>query len=194
MLRCACSPELRSSSPFFQRSTSGITLIELMVAMTVFLMLGGALVMFLNTGIRTWRVGEARREAFERAQAILETLADDLSSTFPDPSHGTHGEVDVIFLSDYDDQGRQRLRFVRTLAGEMRHPITQDAGSLTGGLGEYDYMDDALEVKQCTTHLCIMVGVCVAEVGYKGVNNHERIRLFFKSFSNELDFIVRALL
>ncbi|MCA8962407.1 MAG: prepilin-type N-terminal cleavage/methylation domain-containing protein [Planctomycetes bacterium] len=126
---------------------SGMTLIELLVAMTVFVLLGGALVMFLRVGIDTWRVGELRREAFERAQSILDQLESDLSATFPDPSHGAGGHVDVRFISDYDGNYRQRLRFVRALEGEMRHPITQTAGAWTGGLGEYDYINDSIEME-----------------------------------------------
>ena len=78
-------------------SVGGLTLIELMVAMTIFLLLGGGLVMFLRVGIDTWRVGETRREAFERAGAILETLADDLRCTFSDPSHGAGNVVDLSY-------------------------------------------------------------------------------------------------
>ncbi len=123
----------------------GMTLIELMVAMSIFLVLGAGLVMFLRVGIQTWRVGERRREVYERGQAILDQMAGDFSCTFSDPSHGAGDVVDVVFLSDYDQSGRQRLRFVRTLAGEMRHPITQRAGELTGARMDYDYIDDAIE-------------------------------------------------
>lgn len=127
---------------------SGLTLIEMLVALSIFLFLGGALVIFLRVGIDTWRVGEVRREAYERAGAIVDQIADDLACTFSDPSKGTGGVVDVLMLSDYDENGRQRLRFVRSLAGEMRHPITQRAGELTGGQFDYDYVDDARESAQ----------------------------------------------
>lgn len=122
-----------------------MTLIELLVALSVFLVLGSTLVLFLRTGIDTWRVGEIRRESFERGQAILDQLADDLRALHPDPYHGDGGEVDVLLLSDYDANGRQRLRFVRSLAGETRHPITREAGSLTGGFAEYDFENDSFE-------------------------------------------------
>ncbi|MEM7165479.1 MAG: hypothetical protein AAF581_08445 [Planctomycetota bacterium] len=124
-----------------------MTLIELLVATGIFLFLGSALIMFLNVGINMWRVGEIRREAYERAQAIVDTIASDLTSTFPDPSQGTKGQVDVVLLSDHDANGRQRLRFVRTLAGEMRHPVTQHAGSLTGAYFDYDYDADAEQLE-----------------------------------------------
>lgn len=127
------------------KRSQGLTLIELLIATSIFLMLGGSLILFLRVGIDTWRVGEIRREAYERAQAIIDEIASDLSCTFSDPSKGTGGIVDVLFVSDYDPNGRQRMRFVRSLAGEMRHPITQKAGALTGGQFDYDYVDDAQE-------------------------------------------------
>ncbi|MFN0057173.1 MAG: type II secretion system protein J [Planctomycetota bacterium] len=130
------------------KTQRGMTLIELIVAMSIFVTLGGALVMFLRVGVETWRVGEMRREAYERSQAILDALTDDLASAFSDPEHGAEGQVDVRFFADTDHAGRQRLRFVRTLAGEMRHPITQQAGSLTGGQFDYDYINDAMEMEQ----------------------------------------------
>lgn len=123
----------------------GLTLIELLVALSVFMILGTSLVVFLRTGIDTWRVGEMRRESFERGQAILDTIEDDLRALHPDPYHGDGGRVDVALLSDYDANGRQRLRFVRSLAGETRHPITREAGSLTGGFADYDFENDGFE-------------------------------------------------
>ncbi len=127
------------------RTERGMTLIELLVALSVFLVLGSSLVLFLRVGIDTWRVGEMRREAYERGAGILDQMEDDLRSLHPDAYHGDHGEVDVLLLSDYDQNGRQRLRFVRSLAGETRHPITRLAGSKTGGFADYDYVNDAQE-------------------------------------------------
>ncbi|MEM7260704.1 MAG: type II secretion system protein [Planctomycetota bacterium] len=126
----------------------GMTLIELLVAMAVFIVLGSTLVMFLRVGINTWRVGEIRREAFERSSAILDQIEADISATYSDPSNGYEGKVDVIFLSDYDENGRQRVRFVRSLGGEMRHQITQTAGAWTGGIGEYDFIEDKVEMEE----------------------------------------------
>ena len=45
-----------------------------------------------------------------------------------------------------DPEGRRfALDLIRSLAGEMRHPITRNAGTLTGALNDYDYIDDSYE-------------------------------------------------
>ncbi len=126
----------------------GMTLTELLVATTIFVILGGALVTFLRLGLNTYRVGRLRQEAFERSQSILNQIESDLACTFADPSHGRGGRVDVMFLSGYDHHNRQYLKFVRTLAGEMRHPITQTAGSFTGGQFDIDYVNDKVEMSE----------------------------------------------
>lgn len=124
----------------------GLTLVELLVALSIFVILGASLVVFLRDGMATWRVGEIRRESYERAGSILDQISDDLHSTYTDPDPGDDLQpVEVMFLSDFDDAGRQRLRFIRTLSGEIRHPITREAGALTGGLADYDFNNDALE-------------------------------------------------
>ena len=69
----------------------GMTLIEILVALGIFVMLGSGLVMFLRDGISTWQVGESRREAIERAEAILEPMCADLRSLFTQPDPGPGG-------------------------------------------------------------------------------------------------------
>ena len=58
---------------------SGLTLIEILVALGVFMLLGSSLVMFLRDGMSTWQIGESRREAYERAGAIMDLIGDDLN-------------------------------------------------------------------------------------------------------------------
>ena len=125
-----------------------MTLLELLVAMAVFVLLGSSLVMFLRVGIDTWRVGEVRRETFERGSAFLDQLENDLRSLHSNAYHGKQNRVDVLMLSDYDDNGRQRLRFVRSLAGETRHPISRDAGSYSGAKMDLDHENDAFEAER----------------------------------------------
>ncbi len=126
----------------------GLTLIEILVALGIFVMLGSGLVMFLRDGISTWQIGESRREAIERAEAILEPMCADLRSLFtqPDPGPGG-GYVDVLLLCDRDHHRRSRLRMVSVLDEETRNPISRIAGSLTGGLADIDYRNDSMEAR-----------------------------------------------
>ncbi|MGE4601723.1 MAG: type II secretion system protein [Planctomycetota bacterium] len=126
----------------------GMTLIEILVALGIFVMLGSSLVMFLRDGISTWQIGEARREGYERAGAILDPISEDIRSLFSrsDPGPGG-GLVEVLFLCDRDSFGRSRLRLVRALDDETRNPVSRIAGSLTGGLADIDYRNDAMEAR-----------------------------------------------
>lgn len=126
----------------------GLTLIEILVALGIFIMLGSSLVMFLRDGISTWRIGEVRREGYERAEAILNPICDDIRAVFSDSDPGPGGGlVEVLFLCDRDSFQRPRLRLVRALDDETRNPVSRIAGSLTGGLADIDYRNDAMEAR-----------------------------------------------
>ena len=61
----------------------GLTLIELMVAISILSILGWALVQLLSSGMTTWRSGEMRRGAYERAQFIFGRVGRDLATLYP---------------------------------------------------------------------------------------------------------------
>ena len=125
-----------------------MTLIEILVALGIFVMLGSSLVMFLRDGISTWQIGEARREGYERAGAILDPISEDIRSLFSQSNPGPGGGlVEVLFLCDRDSFGRSRLRLVRALDDETRNPVSRIAGSLTGGMADIDYRNDAMEAR-----------------------------------------------
>lgn len=122
---------------------SGFTLLELLVATGILVILGSALVVVLRGGITTWRRGEARRESYEVAQAILGQLSDDLLCATVDPATSLGGkQVEVVFLGDSDEDDRSRVALVRTLRGESENAITGHAGSAVGGDARIDYRDD----------------------------------------------------
>lgn len=130
------------------RKEQGLTLIEILVALGIFVMLGSSLVMFLRDGISTWRIGETRREGYERAEAILGPICDDIRAVFSDSNPGPGGGlVEVALLCDRDSFKRPRLRLVRALDDETRNPVSRIAGSLTGGLADIDYRNDAMEAR-----------------------------------------------
>lgn len=125
-----------------------MTLVELMVAMAVFVVLGSSLILFLRVGIDTYRIGETRREAYERSAAILDQLESDLKNVFSDPSRGYQGRVDVMFVCNRDERGQQVLRFVSTLSDEMQNPVTRTAGTFAGGRERYDYFQDVEQMER----------------------------------------------
>ena len=88
------------------------TLMELLVAMAVFTLLGMGATAFLLMGLKAWRVAESRRDAAERAELVFRCLRADLACLFAD-SQSAPGRA--ILFSDYDKAGRQRLYFTRSL-------------------------------------------------------------------------------
>ncbi|MEZ0230906.1 MAG: type II secretion system protein J, partial [Planctomycetota bacterium] len=125
------------------RRRRGFTLLELLVATSVLVVLGSALVVILRGGITTWRRGEARRESFEVAQAILAQLSDDLMNATVDPETSLGAQnAEIVFLGDADEDDRARMALVRTLRGESESAITGHAGSSLNADARIDYRDD----------------------------------------------------
>ena len=67
------------------RTCRGFTLVEIMVAMGVFVILGTALVGLMSAAMETWRRGEAGRQANEKLQTLKRQIADDLAAAVLDP-------------------------------------------------------------------------------------------------------------
>ena len=128
-----------------------VTLLELLVAMGILLALGTSLMLVLRGGLATWRRGEARRETFDAAQAVLRQLREDLRNAIPPHAHpltGT-GEVEARLLADLDpDSGLFRLFLVRAIKAESEHPVTGLAGGAIGADGVLDYRGDLEEARE----------------------------------------------
>jgi Prokaryotic N-terminal methylation motif len=137
------------TSPLRRRARGGFSLIELLVAMGIFIALGTSLVLILRGGMQTWRKSEARRETFEAAQGVMRQLQEDMGSMvapYDTPIPGM--PVDVRFLCDDDpDTGFQRLFLVRSIKGESQSTITGLAGSAIGAQGVLDYRGDLDEAR-----------------------------------------------
>jgi type II secretory pathway pseudopilin PulG len=151
------------------RRRGGFTILELLVATSVMVILGGAVVVVLRGGVRTWRRGETRRESFEVVQAVLAQLSDDLQCATIDPesSHGGR-TVDHLFVGDLDDDARSRLALVRTIRGESENTITGHAGSSIGADARIDYHDDmkkALDKRLRATGGLMEVAWCMGKPG-----------------------------
>ena len=76
----AARPPARPASPGDPDGVRapGFTLLELLVAMTILVMLGGALVTILRQGIITWHTAEKRGAIYDRARLVLDGMAEDL--------------------------------------------------------------------------------------------------------------------
>jgi prepilin-type N-terminal cleavage/methylation domain-containing protein len=120
----------------------GMTLLEIMIAMAIFSILGMTLALFLRQGLSAWRTGEARRGAYEEAQSLLRRLREDLRSTFTTVPVVPGEPARARFLCDIDEEGRQRLAFVRTIPAESRHPLAALAGNAIGADQDLDGRND----------------------------------------------------
>ena len=77
---------------------SGFTLVEILVAMGVFVILGTALVGLMGAAVDSWRQGEAGRLVNERLQALQRQIADDLAAAVLDqpPPPDFHLVLDTL--------------------------------------------------------------------------------------------------
>jgi hypothetical protein len=94
-----------------------MTLIELLVAFGAFILMVGALVSLTTTSLEMWSEGEARKDAYSRAQIVLDAIAEDLVNAYSEGEVFRSGDVvlqDPRFAGDFDANGRPRLAFVRT--------------------------------------------------------------------------------
>ncbi|HTL53169.1 MAG TPA: prepilin-type N-terminal cleavage/methylation domain-containing protein [Planctomycetota bacterium] len=98
------------------RRRRGLTLVELMVAMTVLLILIGLVMYILMLALKSWGVAERERDAHDRAMGALDIVRNDVVSiALP----GSHSRSNVIML--YGDEGTDPdqvnsfMYFVRTI-------------------------------------------------------------------------------
>ena len=140
---------MRPASRFPPRACRGFTVMEIVVAMGIFIVLGAALITILRQGLALWRTGETKKEAHERANFILSYLREDLANTYSKVG----GSMPIRFLCDLepesDERGvqRQRLRFVRTRRGESQHPIGSQGGRVLESDQYFDHFGDVEEAR-----------------------------------------------
>lgn len=101
------------------------TLVEVLVALGVFTVLGFGATAFLIMGLRNWRGAEARRDMAERAELVFAFLRADFECMY---AAGDKAPGRAIFLSDEDAGGRQRLILTRTVPPPGADPRIAGAG------------------------------------------------------------------
>ncbi|MCK5557449.1 MAG: prepilin-type N-terminal cleavage/methylation domain-containing protein, partial [Candidatus Hydrogenedentes bacterium] len=70
----------------------GFTLIEILVAMTIFSVVMTAVYAGFNTGVKVWKRGERDMQAFRDARVMLALMSRELRCAFPEAGHLFYGE------------------------------------------------------------------------------------------------------
>ncbi len=127
---------------------AGMTLVELLVAFMVFVLLISALVSFTSTALDGWSRGEQRKDIYDRALILLDSIADDVRNAYSENEVFVVGQKELqvpAFMCDLDANGQSRLRFVRTGTPRMGRSAARIAGG-TGLVSPAVYYADLWEV------------------------------------------------
>lgn len=154
-LHHSITPEFRHSRvPTLQHSQSAYTLIEILVVVGIFSILGSVLIALLYGAIRTWRQGEASRQAFQAASVAIEQLKEDLTSVYTvestDKTYSPAERVEVQFICRYvkdedsTDGYVQELTLVRTIPQIVRNIVASTAGNLVDDDGDKSNLETAV--------------------------------------------------
>lgn len=136
------------------RRRAGFSLLELLVAMSIFTLIGVGLVTLLARTSEFTRAGTSKTETLDALQTFTETFDRDVAGLYTTPASET-GTPDVRLYSDVasadvDGDGRKdvpirRLMFVRLIEQEATSPATREAGTTVGAEEYLDLDRDAEE-------------------------------------------------
>jgi prepilin-type N-terminal cleavage/methylation domain-containing protein len=134
----------------------GFSLVELMVAMAIFSVIGVALIALLRQSTAFLEKGQAGSEVQDVLENLDRQFADDFANVYIKPA-SMEGVPDVRLTCDripfdtdgdgIDDVQTQRLSFVRSVPGEGADPVLRAAGTRAGATASVDGEDDAKEAE-----------------------------------------------
>ncbi len=110
----------------------------MLVAISVFSVLGLLLVTMLRRVLDAWHTGDEGREVIESARRVTGQLSADLASAFTQ-KNAAEQRRDIVMYCDKDTNGRQRLMFVRTMGDELKDVRTRDGGTASAASGQVGY-------------------------------------------------------
>ena len=121
------------------RASAGFTLLELMVAIGVFVLLAVVLVGLLQSALGTWEAGTSRKDVYERSQTLFTMLTRDLQALYAVDVESPDDLVYPLF-GDFDAERRSRIRFVMVKGGfggraaALFDPTRRRSGTGGGGV------------------------------------------------------------
>jgi type II secretory pathway pseudopilin PulG len=112
------------------RCARGFTILEVLVAMSIFFAMGTALVGMVYAAVDAWRSNEGRRRAYERAQEALAQISQDLEAVYA--REPVQSGVPMARLFCTTDGEGQRLAFVRSFETGPERAFTYYASGKGG--------------------------------------------------------------
>ena len=126
-----------SLPPSGRCAAPGFTIIEMLVAISIFIVLGGALVAMSHQAMDAWRAGETKRLTYERAEAVFSQIALDLQAAYTrEPTDGKFIPMARFFATGGGTEPG-RLSFVRSFETGPERSFTYYAGSKRGASKPY---------------------------------------------------------
>lgn len=120
-----------------------------------------------NAGVVTIRMTLISENGFGRARLLYGRKGSGPVFHF----HAVRGDYlePIRLLADYDDRGQQRVRFIRTLRGELENPVTRAAGEATGSPDFYDLLNDDTDSLRALGGVAEIAYVMLGDSLYRGV-------------------------
>ena len=104
-------------TPHSALSLMGLTLVELLVAMTILVTVSAATVLIFRGIIRAWRTGELRTERYQQARLLFDLFGRELSSSASDGRYPMIGTKPSEAPRFHEGSKFDELSFVGTLPG-----------------------------------------------------------------------------
>jgi len=107
---------------------TGLTLVEVMVTLLIFLVLAIFMFMAVREVVTQWTVGERRRVLYEKAAGVMNLIGDDIRLALTQEPMGAT-DVKARFIGDFEpNTNQQRIMFVRSFESGPERAITFNAG------------------------------------------------------------------
>ena len=130
----------KSQEPGARSRLHGLTLVEVMVTLAIFIVLATMTLMAVREVVAQWTLGERRRVLYEKASGVLDLMADDIKQAVTHEGPGAT-EVRAKMIGDIDTaSGRQRLMFVRSFEAGPERALVFNAGD--GRINDTNFTPD----------------------------------------------------